>query len=345
MRRDFLKGAAATFAAVTMLANGGAVFAETAAEFYKGAKIKWIVPYKPGGGYDEYSRAIAPYLAKYTGASVEIENMPGAGGMKGANEIFNSPPDGLTIGIINGSAMVTNQLSEIEGASYKIADYNYLGRMVADLRVLVVGANSPFKSFEDLQKSEGDVVVGATGLGGSTYVDAVITGPAFGIKQKVVHGFDNSGDVRQAMLRGDVAAMWGSLGSAVQGVADGDHVIVAQSDVERSPLLPDVPSVFEFVDALPNAAEIKPILEAWDALNAVGRPVAAPPGIPEDRLAFLRDAFAKAISDPDFVAGMNKAERELSFVDGERMGKIATSATNMTPEVKKLIVAAVRGEI
>ena len=345
MRRSFLKGALASMVIGTSMTAGSAVLAQDAAEFYKGNVIKWIVPYKPGGGYDEYSRAIAPFMEKYTGARVDIENIPGAGGMKGANEIFNSPPDGLTVGIINGSAMVTNQLSEIEGASYKIADYNYLGRMVADLRVLAVGTNAPFKSFEDLQNSENDVVIGATGLGGSTYVDAVITGPAFGIKQKVVHGFDNSGDIRQAMLRGDVAAMWGSLGSAVQGVADGDHIIVAQSDLERSPLLPDVPSVFEFVDALPNAEEVKPILEAWDALNAVGRPVAAPPGVPEDRLAFLRDAFAKAMSDPEFVESMTKAERELSFVDGERMGKIAASATNMSPEIKALIVAAVRGEI
>ena len=345
MRRSFLKSALASLVVGMSMTVGGAAHAQDAAEFYKGNVIKWIVPYKPGGGYDEYSRAIAPYMEKYTGSRVDIENIPGAGGMKGANEIFNSPPDGLTVGIINGSAMVTNQLSEIEGASYKIADYNYLGRMVADLRVLVVGTNSSYKTFEDLMNSQNDVVVGATGLGGSTYVDAVITGPAFGIKQKVVHGFDNSGDVRQAMLRGDVAAMWGSLGSAIQGAADGDHVIVAQSDLVRSPLLPDVPSVFEYVDGLPNAAEVRPILDAWDALNAVGRPVAAPPGIPEDRLAFLRDAFAKAMSDPEFVAGMTKAERELSFMDGEKMGKVASSTTNMPAEVKDVIVAAVLGKI
>ncbi len=44
------------------------------------------------------------------------------------------------------------------------------------------------------------------------------------------------------------------------------------------------------------------ILEAWDALSAVGRPVAAPPGVPEDRLAFLRDAFDKSMNDPEFVS-------------------------------------------
>ena len=59
-----------------------------------------VVPYDPGGGYDEYSRILAPYLEKYTGARVDIVNMPGSGGMRGAVEIFNSPSDGTYIGII-----------------------------------------------------------------------------------------------------------------------------------------------------------------------------------------------------------------------------------------------------
>lgn len=342
MRRTFLKGA---LASVVALAFAGGALAQDAAEFYKDNVIQWIVPYNPGGGYDEYSRAIAPYLEKYTGARVDIVNLPGAGGMKGANEIFNAPADGLTVGIINGSAMVTNQLSEIEGAQYKIGEYSYLGRVVADLRVLVVGTNTPYKSFEDLMASKDEIVIGATGLGGSTYVDAVITGPAFGIKQRMVHGFDNSSDVRQALLRGDVGGMWGSLGSAIQGVTDGDHRIVAQSDRKRSPLLPDVPSVFEYIEKMPNAAEIAPVMDAWDALNAVGRPVAGPPGIPEDRLAFLRDAFGKALSDPEFVKMMTDAERELSYVDGDTMRSIAKAATELSPEVKAVLVKAIRGEI
>jgi len=345
MRRTFLLGVAAALVAGALLPLGGAAQAEDAAAFYKGKVIKWIVPYKPGGGYDEYSRLLAPYMEKYTGARVDIVNMPGAGGMKGANEIFNSPPDGLTVGIINGSAMVTNELAEIEGADYKVADYNFLGRVVADLRVLVVGTNSPYKSFSDLMKAKDDVMVGATGLGGSTYVDAVITGPAFGIKQRVIHGFNNSTDVRQAMLRGDITAMWGSLGSALQGVKDGDHIIVVQSAPERSSALPDVPSIFEFIDKMKDPEEVRQIMVAWDALNAVGRPVAAPPGVPDDRVAFLRAAFQKSMTDPDFVEKAQKGDRDLDYVSGEKMAQIAKESTGMSPKVRKIFVAAIRGEI
>ena len=345
MRRLFMKTLAASLVTTATLGFSSMAFAQDAATFYADKTIKWIIPYKPGGGYDEYSRGIIPYFEKYTGSKVELENVPGAGGMKGANEIFNAPADGLTVGIINGSAMVTAELSGIEGASFKVADYSYLGRMVADLRVLVVGTNSPFKTYEDLQNSSRDVVVGATGLGGSTYVDAVLTGPALGIEQKVVHGFDNSGDVRQAMLRGDVDAMWGSLGSAIQGVQDGEHVIVVQSDRKRSMLVPDVPSIFDFVDAAVNTAAIMPMMEAWDALNAVGRPVAGPPGIPEDRLTFLQSSFEKAMSDPEFVDMMTKSERELSYLNGADTKKVAKSSTQMTDDVKGKVVAAIKGEI
>ncbi|SON57767.1 TRAP transporter solute receptor, TAXI family [Hartmannibacter diazotrophicus] len=345
MRRDFLKGIAVCLVAGATLATAGNAWAEDASAFYKGKVINWIVPYNPGGGYDEYSRAIAPYMEKYTGARVDIENMPGAGGMKGANEIFDAPADGLTVGIMNGSAMVTNQLSGIEGARYKIGEFSYLGRMVADLRVLVVGTSSPYKTFDDVVASKQPVLLGATGLGGSTYVDAVITGPAFGIDQKVVHGFNNSSDVRQAMLRGDIQGMWGSLGSAIQGVEDGEHVIVLQSPKKRSAQLPDVPSVFEKAAALPNAEAVMPVLDAWDALNAVGRPVAGPPGIPEDRLAFLRDAFQKAMTDPEFVKLMADTERDLDYASGADMEQIAKAATDLAPDVHDKIVAAIRGDI
>lgn len=343
MRRDFLKTAAA--AGILALGSAGGAFAQSAAEFYKDNVIKWIVPYDPGGGYDEYSRTLAPYFEKYTGARVDIVNMPGSGGMKGAVEIFNSPNDGTYIGIINGSAMVTNQLAEIEGANYKVGDYTYLGRMVSDPRVFVAAANSGIDDFNDMQGDGETAVVGATGLGGSTYVDAVIIGDVFGIDQKVVHGFDRSGDIRTAMLRGDVDAMWGSLGSALKGIEAGEHKVILHAEKETRPEFGGAPSIFEVAATLPNAERAQKILRSWEALNAVGRPVAGPPGIPEDRLAFLREAFQKAMTDAQFVAESAEAGRDLLYASGEEMADIAKTATELEPDIKELFVRAIRGEI
>ncbi|POF34493.1 Bug family tripartite tricarboxylate transporter substrate binding protein [Roseibium marinum] len=345
MRRTVLKGMAVALVASVTIGLGGIAHAEDAAEFYKGKAIKWIVPYKPGGGYDEYSRMIAPYMEKYTGARVDIVNMPGSGGMKGAVEIFNSPADGLHIGIINGSAMITNELAGIEGANYKVADYNFLGRIVADQRVLVTGTNSGIDSFEDMMTDGSTAVVGATGLGGSTYVDAVIVGEAFGIDQKVVHGFNSSSDIRTAMLRGDVHAMWGSLGSAAKGVTAGDHKIILHGEREPSGMLAGIPSVFDMAAEAEDADRKLAILDAWDGLSAVGRPVAAPPGVPADRLAFLRDAFAQAMQDPEFVAKTEETGRDIAFADGDRTGKIAKASTDLDETNRVLFVRAIKGEL
>lgn len=341
MRREFLKG----LAALMLLGTSAApLSAQSAEEFYSGEAIRWIVPYKPGGGYDEYARLLAPYFSKYTGAKVEIVNMPGAGGMKGANEIYNSPADGLTIGIINGSAMVTNELAEIEGARYNVADYSYLGRVAADNRVLVTGPNSGLESFDDILKKDKTVILGATGLGGSTYVDGVVIDEVFGLDQKMVHGFNSSTDVRQALLRGDIHGMWGSLGSALSGHANGDHKIILQSGSGDIPGVGPVPSVFDYVSGSDNPLA-EELMVAWDALNAVGRPLAGPPGIPADRLAFLQDAFEKSMTDPEFVEKAVTSERELSFASGAQMAKVAKSATDMSPDVRKVMIAAIRGEL
>jgi tripartite-type tricarboxylate transporter receptor subunit TctC len=345
MRRTVLKGLAATLLAGSALGFAGIAQAQTAEEFYDGESIRWIIPYSPGGGYDEYTRALAPYFEKYSGARVDVVNLPGAGGMKGAVEIFNSPADGLTIGIINGSAMVTNQLAGIEGADYKVGEYSYLGRIVADRRVLVAAANSGIESFEDLQSDGETVVIGATGLGGSTYVDAVIIGDVFGMDQNVVHGFDSSGDIRTAMLRGDVDGMWGSIGSAIEGVDAGDHTIILHGEREGGGRLEGIPSVWDLAAASENPERATAIIEAWDALSSVGRPVAGPPGIPEDRLDFLQQAFEQAMNDPEFIADAEAAKRDISFASGDDMVGIARAATELPEDINALFVAAINGEI
>jgi len=346
MRRNFIKGiAAASIAGIMAVSIPVTGWAQSAADFYKGKNIRWIIPYKPGGGYDEYSRLIAPYFEKYTGARVDLVNSPGAGGMKGVNELFISPPDGLTVGIINGSPMVTNELSEISGVKYKMSEFNFLGRVVADLRVLVTSTATEYDSIDKVLNSDKEIVLGATGLGGSTYVDAVLTSKAFGNKQKVVHGFGSSSDIRAAMLRGDVSGMWGSLGSAMEGVRDDEQQILLQSGEKRSAELPDVPTAVEIAEKLPDAANRLEILGAWAGLNDVGRPVAAPPGVPADRVAFLQKAFASVFKDAEFKAAAEKAGRELSYESGENMAKIAQKATKLSPENKAVVLSAIKKDI
>lgn len=316
-----------------------------AAAFFDGRNIRWIIPYSPGGGYDEYGRLISPFLEKYTGARVDIYNMPGAGGMRGANELFGSPKNGLTIGIINGSAMVTNELAGMRGADYNIAEFEFLGRVVADKRVLVVSTESGIGSFEEIWKSEGRIKIGATGLGGSTYVDAVIANEAFEMDVDIIHGFDSSSVVRQAMLRGNIAGTWGSWGSAADNVGAGRDIVVLQSGKERASDLADAPTVFEMGEKTENPERTMAILNAWESLHAVGRPMAVPPGTPPERVQFLRDALYKALHDPELLAAAEKSGRTIVYASGEEMQQIVSDATVLPDEIRQLFVRAIKGEL
>ncbi|NNE38152.1 MAG: hypothetical protein HKN08_07590, partial [Gammaproteobacteria bacterium] len=155
--------------------TGDVTDTNAAAAFYNGKVIKWIIPYSPGGGYDEYVRLIAPFMEKYSGARIDVLNLPGAGGMRGVNELYSSPNTGLIIGIINGSALITSQLAGIKGAEYELDKFEYLGRIIADPRVLVLSNKSNISTFDTFLESGEPIKIGATGLGGSTYVDAVIS--------------------------------------------------------------------------------------------------------------------------------------------------------------------------
>jgi len=315
------------------------------AAYYSGKIIKWIIPYSPGGGYDEYARLIAPMLSKHTGARVDVFNMPGAGGMRGVNELFTSPDTGLILGMINGSALVTNELAGIEGIMYELDEFEYIGRIVADSRVFVLAKTSGLTSFDEVLNSQTPLKMGATGLGGSTYVDAVVSKEAFGLNVEIVHGFDSSSIVRQAMLRGNIIGTWGSYGSAEEGVDDGAESIVMQSGRQRHADLQDVPTVFELADRAPDPERARAILTAWSALIEVGRSIAAPPGTPVDKIVFLREAFKKAMHDPELLAMVEQNGRPLGYLDGDEIAQITRDATVMPPDIKELFVRIIRGEL
>lgn len=345
MRRSLFIAIAVTFGAALLIAPVNTTFAQDAASYYANKAIKWIVPYKPGGGYDEYSRLLAPYMEKYTGARVDIVNLQGSGGMKGATEIFRSPPDGLTIGIVPGSALVMNEIAEREGAAYKVGEFVFLGRIVKEQRALVVGVNSGIEDFDHLMSDGKVVVVGAGDLGGNGYVDAVITGKVLGIDQKVVYGFNNSPDIRLAILRGDLDAWWGSLAAARKGVSSGDFKIILHAERQPPAGLEGVPNVFDVASASGGEAEDIAVLEAWKSLSAIGRPVVAPPGVPEDRADFLQEAFRKAMMDPDFIAQAEGAKRSLSFASSEETVSIVRAVTDLDDDIRALFKAAIKGEL
>src|SRR5450432_3676931 len=95
--------AALASAAALALAVPAARAQDAERAFFSGKTIRLVVGYGPGGGYDAYARMIAPHLSKALGASVVVENQPGAGGLVALNRIYAAAADGLTMMIVNGT--------------------------------------------------------------------------------------------------------------------------------------------------------------------------------------------------------------------------------------------------
>ena len=311
------------------------------ADFFDGEVIRWIIPNKPGGGYDEYARLMVPYIEKYTGAHVQIRNFPGAGGLRGVSELFKSPADGLSIALINGSGLVTSRIAGVMEADHEIDELSFLARAVADTRVLAISSQSNYSSFTDILNTEEKVRIGATGLGGSTYVDAVITRNLFALNMDIIHGFDNSANIRHEMLRGSLDGMWSSWGSVFDAVVAGQIKLVLQSGRTRADFLPDVPTVFEFTGKTTDSLLAESILDAWEILIDVGRLIVAPPGMLPDKRNFLREAFRQTLHDPQFLNEAARADRPIAFASGEEVDDITNRALRLPEEVKQFFTEAV----
>ena len=318
------------------------VWAKDAAGFYKGKNLVLVVPYKPGGGYDTWGRLLAPYLAKYTGARTIVKNMPGADGMLAVNEVYTAAPNGLTINIQNAVACVTNQIAEVKGVRYDLLKYSWIGRTTTDRRVLAMRKGASVKTVQDLINSKKPIKIGATGLGGSTYVDAVITKNALKLPIEIIHGYDSSSEIDLGLLRGEIDGTYGSYSSRLKMIKGGEQFVILQSGTQRAAELSKIPTWMEIAPT----DHAKQILEVLDAMHATGRPLAAPPGIPGDRLAFLRQAFDKTMQDPDFIKSAEKAKREVNYLSGQDMEKlIQTSLDISNPEIKKIFIDAIKGDI
>src|SRR5690606_6895986 len=94
-----------------------------------------------------------------------------------------------------------------------------------------------------------------------------------------------------------------------------------------------------------NPERTEAILNAWESLQAVGRPVAAPPGTPAERVRFLREAFDQAMHDPELLAISEKTQRPFDYASGEEMKQIVATAFGMSDEMKGLLANAGGGEL
>ncbi len=321
--------------AAGFLAAGGIAaspaLAQTGADFYNGKTVTYIVATSPGGGYDLYGRFVAEYMQKYLpGSTFVVKNVPGAGHLVGTNTIYASKPDGLTIGTFN-TGLIYNQLIGLEGVKFDLAKMSWIGKAASDPRIVVVSADSPIKSFKDLTEMKQPVNFATAGVGSAAYVETTVLSNVLGLPIKIQSGYNGSDD-QLAMRRGEIIGTIASRSSWQQYVDNGYGRFIAQIGGAQK----DLPQLSTLVTD-PTAKAFIALVESQGDLS---RLTAGPPGIPEDRLAALRDAYRKAMADPELLAKTNKAEKPIEALVGEDVAKKIKAALEQPPKTVEMLKAA-----
>ncbi len=298
--------------------------AQSPAEFYKGKTVHVLVGAAVGGDYDVQARLVSRHLAKQLPGepSIVVENMTGAGGLTMVNYLYNiAAKDGTYLGVVpnNFPAM---QWAGTQGIQFDAVKFGWLGGLTRETETMASWHKSAIRTIEDAQRAE--VIAGATGRGAVTFTFPSMLNALIGTKFKIITGYTGGSDINLAMERGEVVARLNSWSAWKNTKADwirNKWLNVLIQAGRRHPELPDVPSL----ETMARNDDDRELIRVTMLGNELGRPFAAPPGVPADRLDALRNAFLKMTTDPGLLAEAATLKIELAPTTGPEMQALVLS--------------------
>jgi tripartite-type tricarboxylate transporter receptor subunit TctC len=276
-----------------------------------------------GGGIDLYGRIVGKHLGRHIAGNppVNVQVMPGAGGIRAANFLAQqAPKDGTAMTTFAGGPIL-EPLIGARDPGYDMSQFTWIGAVTKDVSVCVAWAKSPFKTIDDAKKEQ--MVLAGTGAGSETDTWPPILNDLLGTKFKIVTGYLGSQETILAIERGEVHGRCGLSLSSLK-TAKPDWLpekkvnVLVQIALEKSAELPDVPLIFDLV----TRNEDKQLLELMVGPTAMARPFVAPPGLPADKAALLRRAFDATMTDPAFLADAAKIQADVQPTTGEDVQKL-----------------------
>jgi tripartite-type tricarboxylate transporter receptor subunit TctC len=319
-----------------LLSTSVAAAADPVADFYKGKQIRFIVRTTVGGDYDEYTRLFARFLGKHIpgNPSIIVLNMPGGGGITAANYMAQiAPKDGTVIGIVSQGLAVDQALHMSPQLKADLRTFNWIANIVHSNQLLVVWHTSPTKTIEDAKQRI--TTIGTTGAGSASVQYPAFYNNVLGTKFKIVFGYPGGQTIDLAMERGEVEGRGtnpysGWMASKPTWIPEKKIIPLIQAGLEKEPALPDVPLILD----QKVKPEDKPLLEFMARGSSVGRPLATTPGVPAERVAALRAAFAATVKDPDFIAAAKHENLEINPMTAARLTDIINALLNAPQDVR-----------
>lgn len=292
-----------------------------AAEWPNDKPIKFVIPYSPGGGFDTIVRAFAPALEKALGAEVVPENIPGAGGAKGAAAVYRSDPDGYTIGIFNiPGYTVSTVLGEDLG--FDLDRITWIANLATSRYAIAVKADSSIKTIKDLCSLGRPVKLSDTGAKSTSSVASRISLRMIDCPLVNVTGYKGSNDAMIAVMRGEVDATLKPIASLKKYTDSGDlRLIITYTDGPA-------------VEGIQSSAELGHT--EFSKLD-VRRTIGAPPGLPDDIRKRLSDAFLEAAASPEIQEWAKGAGVELEPVGADETAAMMSGLSGFYAQFKDVL--------
>lgn len=284
------------------LMMGGTSGAETPEEFYRGKTITWIVSVEPGSPNDLMARTVGPYLGREIGAKVRVENKKTD---EGVNYLYRQGgTDGLTVGSESSDSMIYNEILQAPGVQYETDKFNFIGDSYPTVKILMTSPKLPYRSLADLRKAKG-LRGAATSTKGSMAVTNAVMFEILGLDGKVITGYSGKKSVILALARGEADFVAVSDSSAVRDERDGYVVNIMTIGDKRSIAVPNIPSLSELGILVPKEMEA-----VHNLVMAAGTAVFMPPGVPQERVEYLRRVFQELNNNKE----LQKAKAKLTGV-------------------------------
>lgn len=273
---------------------------------YPTRPVTMIVPFPPGGVADIVGRPLAATMEKTLGQPVVILNRTGAGGAVGMTAAAKADADGYTILMTLSSISIFPVSDPLQGraAPYQISDFVPIALVTADPTVLVVSADSPYKTIQDFvagaKANPGKINYSSSGVFGTLHVAMEMFAGAADIQLFHVP-YQGGGPALRALLAGEVQALASGPAPAMAQMQAGKVRALAGWGARRLDLIPELPTFKELG---------YPAVEFY-----IWSGVVAPAATPAEAQHRLRAAVRAAVADPQFAGAMAKVRTPISYLD------------------------------
>ena len=328
---------------VVILFQFSLVLAQT--PFYQNKTIQVVIGSAPGGLYDRWGRLFAQHMGKYIPGNPNLvaQNMPGGGSMIATNYLYGlAKPDGLTIGMFQ-TFMYLQQLVGVPEVKYDVRKFNWLGSQEKGQMMLYIRTDSPYKSMDDILKAKEPPKCGGSGASDQTALLTRLLEETIGARFIRVLGYPGGSEVDLAMERSEVVCratritVHFSREPFVTWDKKGFDRHLVQAGKKRDPRLTDVPTIYELMDRYKTSEAGRRLAQVILSGDELGRPMIAPPGVSADRVKILREAYNRALKDPELMAEVTKSRLDMEPSTGEEIEAIVKEIMDQPPEVIALV--------